>query len=154
MMVDRKMSLAERLDFYSIPEPNSGCILWMAKVTPSGHGMLAWHRQGRMAHRLAWTVHKGPIPEGICVCHKCDVPSCINVDHLFLGSTQDNTADKMRKGRHRSPKGSDHGRSKLTNEQVIAIREDPRDMGRIAWEYGVSVASISLIRRRRIWKHL
>ena len=153
-MVPRKMTLAERLDFHSIPEPNSGCLLWTAKCTPSGHGMLKWGRAGKMAHRLAWTAHRSPIPDGLLVCHKCDVPSCINPAHLFLGTTQDNTADKMRKGRHRSPRGSRHGWAKLTESQALEIRKSDGSARVVAAEYGVSRATVSLIRSNKIWRHI
>lgn len=148
------MSLAERLDFHSMPEPNSGCVLWMAKCTPSGHGMLSWRRKGQMAHRLAWAVHRSPIPDGMCVCHKCDVPSCINPAHLFLGTTQDNTADKMRKGRHRSPKGSRHGEAKLTEQQAAEIRRSTGTLREAGTLYGVSESTVSLIRNGHIWRHI
>lgn len=153
MMVPRRMGLADRLEHYSIPEPNSGCLLWMAKCTAAGHPVIKWRGKNRMAHRMAWAEKRGEAGH-LCVLHKCDVPSCINVDHLFLGTTQDNTADKMRKGRHRSPRGSAHGMSKLTEDQVLAIRRDDRDLDIIASEYDVCRESVWFIQRRRTWRHI
>jgi len=94
------------------------------------------------------------------VCHTCDTPSCINIDHLFLGTNQDNVDDMVRKGRqshHGSPgmHGEKHPQSKLTTEQVIRIREYKGITNReIAEIYGVSVTNINNIRNYKIWKHV
>jgi hypothetical protein len=78
-----------------IPEPNTGCWLWEGPVNFFGYG-LSHHSR---VHRLAWEEANGPIPDGLFVLHRCDVPSCCNPDHLFLGTHQDNADDKKRKGR-------------------------------------------------------
>jgi hypothetical protein len=110
----------------------------------------------RAAHRAAWEQENGPIPGGLLVCHKCDVRSCINPAHLFLGSAADNAQDMARLGR--APEGAQngelHGRSKLTDEQVRAIRRDSRPLAAIAAEHGVSDSLISRIRNRHLWPHL
>lgn len=85
-----------------IPEPNSGCWLWDGHVDRMGYAVLSIRSRFINGHRVMWEWRNGPIPKGMHVCHKCDVPSCINPDHLFLGTHADNMADKMRKGRARN----------------------------------------------------
>ncbi len=95
----------------------SGCVLWTAAKEPRGYGNIRWRGRMWRAHRLSWVAARGPIPDGLLVCHKCDVPSCINPDHLFLGTHQDNSDDKIKKGRFR---GGRSGRRKRPPLDVIA----------------------------------
>ena len=93
--------------------------------------------------------------------HRCDNPPCCNPDHLFLGTHTENVADMVAKGRHRggmspeqAPRGERHWGAKLTNEQVAAIRAMPRQRGlqtRLARQYGVSDATISMILNGKAW---
>lgn len=85
-----------------IPEPMSGCWLWFASYSRHGYGTFSARAEyGRVvtAHRYSWAHFYGPIPEGMCVLHRCDVPPCVNPAHLFLGTQNENIADMMRKGR-------------------------------------------------------
>jgi hypothetical protein len=86
------------------------------------------------------------------VCHKCDVRSCVNPDHLFLGTSQDNYADAAAKGRN--TRGTKHGCARLTEEQVIAIRASSETQVDIARRYGVRQAHVSRILLRQSWKHI
>lgn len=85
-----------------IPVPEAGCWLWTGPWCDSGYGRVARHgKEITRAHRMFYTVHKGEIPKGLFVCHKCDTPACVNPDHLFLGTARDNVQDMIRKGRNR-----------------------------------------------------
>lgn len=90
--------------FWSKVDKTSTCWLWTGMPNGWGYGTFKVSAgNDRFAHRLSWEIHKGPIPKGLCVCHKCDRPICVNPDHLFLGSHRDNRDDAIRKGRW--PKG-------------------------------------------------
>lgn len=92
-------SIAERLEANTIPEPNTGCLLWLAGSS-RGYGVLTINYKAKQAHRLAYELNHGPIPVGLFVCHRCDTPACCNPDHLFLGTQRDNVRDSVSKGRH------------------------------------------------------
>lgn len=92
-----------------------------------------------------WENVFGAIPEGRFVLHKCDVPSCVNPNHLFLGTNNDNVADMVAKGRQAS---------KLTKRQVLQIRADARSRREIAADYGVTTVCVGSIKRNAAWAHL
>lgn len=80
--------------------PEAGCWLWIGRAKPKGYGRIGIGRNKQFAaHRVSWELFRGEIPAGMCVCHKCDTPSCVNPDHLFLGTHADNAGDRQRKGR-------------------------------------------------------
>ncbi len=138
----------------SIPEPNSGCWLWLGatKHGPTGYGDISVNGKHKIVTRIVWELRNTPIPEGLFICHRCDVPLCINPDHLFLGTAQENFDDMRIKKRH--PRGECSGMAKLTEKQVFLILSDRRRLTIIAREYGVSNVLISKIKRREIWTHL
>jgi hypothetical protein len=153
-LIERNKAQAIGFDNQWMPEPNTGCWLWLGAVRKFGHGW-SWDEEiGRadVAHRISWRRKKGPIPPGMCVLHRCDVACCINPDHLFLGTRADNIADMIAKGRDRHLKGEHHPLAKLTEESVAAIRLDTRTQETVAVTYGISQSHVSSIKLQRSWK--
>lgn len=83
----------------SIPEPNSGCWIWLGSTNAKGYAHLKYETRQQRANRFSWSAYNGEIPPGLHVLHSCDNRLCVNPEHLFLGTNQDNVDDKMRKGR-------------------------------------------------------
>ena len=146
--------LADRLAFHSTPEPNSGCRLWTAGVDTRGYAHLRINGVQRLAHRVAYELAHGPIPAGLLVCHKCDVKTCINPKHLFLGTHKDNSDDMIAKGRDSHTVGQDCPVAKLTEDQARAIRSDKRRYREIAEDYGISVMQAWRVKNGSSWAHL
>lgn len=157
----------ERFDEKWIPEPNSGCWLWLGGQTSRGYG--AFGNEPQLAHRASHTLHIGQIPIGMLVCHKCDTPLCVNPDHLFLGTHRDNMADMAAKGRangepgnqasrlrpENQARGERHGLAKLTEADVREIRTaDPVRWHELAKQKGVTRGLVSMVARRQLWKHV
>jgi hypothetical protein len=140
---------------HSIPEPNTGCWLWTGSVNSWGYGRLGENRSERQAHRLSFSAFRGEIPIGLNVLHRCDVPSCVNPDHLFLGTLSDNVQDCLLKGRHRAPKGDQQPLSKLTSNIVAELRQRKCVRGSISeWarEFGVSRRAIRFALHGVTWQ--
>lgn len=114
------------------------------------------------AHRLSWEIHYGPVPDGLFVCHRCDNPSCVRPDHLFVGTHQDNVDDCVAKGRHLAfrPRvhGSRAGSAKLTEAQVVTIRQSYGTNGltrrQLGQRYGVDKTTIDRILAKKIWRYV
>ncbi len=131
------------------------CWGWSGSVDSDGYALFSVRGMGSRANRISYVIHNGPIPKGILVCHKCDNPECTNPDHLFLGTTQDNTADMVAKRRHRF--GELHNKAKLTDIDISRIRElraNGLSQQAIANQYGVSQTTISRILLGKGWTHI
>ena len=150
----RYLTEREAFEYYAMPEPNSGCTLWCGNVNSYGYGRFFWQHKQRTAHRVAWLLAGREIPEGMSVCHKCDNRVCVNVNHLFVGFPSANNADMVSKGRNRCGVGERNGSATLSEKDVRNIRSASAINRLIAEHYGVSESLISMIRNRKIWKHV
>ena len=131
-------------------EPDA-CWSWLAYRSHKGYGRF-WTANGTFgAHRVAYYLKHGD-PAQQCVCHTCDDPACCNPQHLWTGTNQNNVSDKVQKLRHL--RGETHPGSKLTNNDVIGIRESLDPSGVAAKRYGISDGTVRLIRQHRSWKHI
>lgn len=126
------------------PEPYSGCWIWTDVCMGRGYGVMNIKGNIQLAHRISWQLHRGEIPDGMFICHHCDTRSCVNPNHMFLGSPADNLKDAAIKGRMTK---------KLSIEQVTKIRDDPRPHRQIASDYGVSHALVGYIKRNLQWRY-
>lgn len=146
------MSLLNR--FNNMFTHSRKCWIWNFRKNEDGYGELFVDGKKQKAHRISYQLFKGDIPKGLFVLHKCDNPSCINPDHLFLGTNADNMNDMKLKGRASRLVGSLNGRAKLTDKSVQDIRQDNRRIIDIANDYSVSFSLISKIKRQEIWRHI
>ncbi len=128
------MTTRARFEAKFISNESTGCWDWIAAKSGSGYGSFGMGKRPNvkicLAHRVSYSLYRGEIPAGVCVLHRCDNPGCVNPDHLFLGTHQDNMADKVKKNRqaknHVKPgmaaSGEKHGHAKLTKDDVEEIR--------------------------------
>ena len=99
------MSLLERFEEKYIPEPNSGCWIWLGAISTNNDGYGSIRGEGgnsaktQNAHRVSYQLYRGYIPADMDICHHCDSPWCVNPDHLFVGTRIDNMQDASQKGR-------------------------------------------------------
>ena len=134
------------------------CWEWQRGRDKNGYGKFTAMRIQMKSHRVAWALARGKIPDGLLVLHKCDNPPCVNVNHLYLGTWQDNMDDKVSRGRAYSPQGEKQWASKLTTEDVLKIRQlqsegkfTQRQLGNI---FQVTESQISHIVHRKEWTHI
>ena len=153
-----KKTISERL--FEGSRKICDCFVWTGHKNKKGYGLI-WDQDRRKqitTHRVAWEIANGPIPEGICVLHHCDNPSCVRSDHLFLGTNLDNVKDKMAKGRQQRLKGETNPFSKLTDEIIVQARTmysrgdiSYREIGE---HFGVSLWTIGMAIRKKTWGHV
>ena len=151
--------IKSRLANLTIFEPNTGCWLWTGKLNKYGYGQITMRennaQRSRATHRVSYQFYKGEIPTGMQVCHSCDVRSCYNPDHLFLGTAKENSQDKVKK--NRQSRGESSNRSKLSVMDIVNIRS-MKDQGmnncHISKLFGVHHTTIRGICNGEIWRHV
>lgn len=158
------MSLADRFGAKvpDRPEDQDACWEWAGSRTPKDYGKIAegpWHGRTLLAHRVAWALENGPIPEGVKILHHCDNPPCVRAAHLFPGTTSMNHLDSIQKGRwgDRTLRGVLNPGAKLDDDKVREIRRlaaDGRSLLSISQEFGVSWPVIDGIVKGRGWAHV
>lgn len=146
--------------FWSQVRKTETCWFWTGYCR-NGYGSL-WHGSRYYSvHRVAWTLANGTIPTGLFVCHRCDQKLCVRPDHLFIGTALDNNRDRQRKHRSADVRGERHPRRKLTNTEVLQIRQlgSPGRLNglnhyALARQFGVSRSLIGLILNKQNWTHV
>lgn len=147
---------------YIIDENN--CWLWTAAKNQKGYGYFGVYYQEqkkfkiKYAHRVSYEFYVGEIPSKLLVLHKCDVPRCVNPDHLFIGTDLDNAIDKIKKGRAADTKGEKNGRAILNKEKVLKIRKlyktGKYSQVKLAEMFGVKKSIIGRILLGQAWSHV
>lgn len=136
----------------------SGCWVWVRATDSWGYGHMHVGKKKISTHRLSYMEFVDEIPKGLCVCHRCDIPACVNPNHLFLGTHQDNATDKVKKGRSFGRKGKRTGEgnpaAKLTEKDVLKIRASSESKKALSEKYGVIIGTIASIKAGRSWKHI
>jgi hypothetical protein len=139
------------------------CWNWTAGKDKNGYGQIKINRKQFRAHRVMYEAVKGSIPKGLVVMHSCDNPSCVNPDHLQIGTNKDNSQDMIKKGRKHlifggeNQRGEKNGRALITEDDVREIRKRHANGERqvdIAIDYGLTQIGVSKITTRRTWKHV
>ena len=160
-MAPPRVPLEERFWDKVYPDPNTGCWLWGgAGKPPYGYGLLLRGGRGSkhdLASRVAYELLIGPIPAGLFVLHKCDVPACVNPEHLYAGTQYENVRDREVRGRSADVRGEANPAAKLREGDVLAIRAArPRGVlfQVLAARYGVSDMAIRMAAKRQTWRHL
>lgn len=148
-----------------VRDERTGCLLFAGGLRPEGYGRVRFEGRTQGAHRVAWQLAHGPIPEGFCVCHRCDEPQCIEATHLFLGTVADNNADMAAKGRQArgaamsmAVSGERSGGAKVTEADVRRIRAEYATgkvgMKALGKRFGLSRVAVSHIINGRTWKYV
>jgi len=150
-------TLEEKFNALYLAEPMSGCWLWEGRVHSDRkpYGYLSHAGKGLQAHRVSYELFRGPIPANTLVCHRCDNPSCVNPDHLFLGTPQINSRDMVVKGRSKA--GTKNASAKLDEVRVAEIRaasSGGENKHSLARRFNVSRRLIQLIMKREVWPNV
>jgi hypothetical protein len=161
--------------FWQKVKKTATCWIWTASTREKGYGAFSYTKDGKMvqdrAHRYSWQIHRGRIPDGLCVLHNCpggDNPACVNPAHLFLGTKGQNNEDMMRKGRYnrtRKPvadgsnyeRGEHHHAATLSADivrEIRAARKSGESFGSLSKRYGLSIGHVFRIATRKAWVHV
>ena len=152
-MARPRIPLSEKIEKHTVRIPESGCWIWMKSLNSGGYGNTTLGRNSSiLAHRASYEEKYGKIPNGVLALHSCDIKSCVNPDHIFLGTQQDNMTDKVMKNRQAN--GEKHGMSKLTREQAFEAKFGTEKPSLLAKKFGCSAVMIRQIRSGMYWKHL
>jgi hypothetical protein len=146
---------ASRLEPLFIPEPNTGCWLWLGATNQYGYGQVHWDGRTRAAHRVSYEVHVGAIPAGAFLCHRCDNPACVNPRHLMVADHAANMADMRVKGR--SNHGERNGRARFSAadvQEMRTMRASGASLSAIARRFATDASSVSAIVRGLVWQQL
>ena len=134
------------------------CAIWRGVPDDDGYGRASFvtdsGRKTWRVHIASYVVVNGPVPSGLCVCHRCDRPLCIAPNHLVAQTVAANMHDKSERDRVKKSYGMQNGSAKFTDSQIRAIRKDSRPQWLIAEHYGVHENTISCIVRRITWTHV
>lgn len=132
--------------------PECGCWLWMKWCHHTGYGVISMGRQSRfnLAHRVSYETFVGPIPDGLDVCHRCDVRACVNPAHLFVGTPSDNAIDAVRKGRIAT--GSDVQNAALSVDELQELRAAAGPYAQLAERFGIAVSTAWRAKNGRSYK--
>ena len=147
--------------FWEKVDKSGDCWEWLDYKQDAGYGRFWFEGKNHLAHRMAYQLTVGEIPKGdgyhgTCVLHRCDNPSCVNPNHLFLGTQADNLRDAANKRRCIVPSsvGTANNHAKLTEYKVLKIRKSSGTLKEIAAKFGVSLSLISLIKNNKLWNHI
>jgi hypothetical protein len=144
-------------------DSDTGCWNWNHYKKPSGYGTYWNGKKTVNAHKHYYEQANGPVPAGLQLCHKCNNPSCVNPDHMYVGTAKENASDKVKSNRCYRPIGSKNGMSKLTEHDVEIIREMYRrhPSGKkqrtglstflSSW-FGITSSTVSMIKYKKRWK--
>lgn len=147
--------------FFNKVQKTSRCWLWTASSNRKGYGQFGV-KMGRWkikyAHRMSYEFFVGKIPKGFLVLHKCDVPLCVNPDHLWIGTHMDNCKDKIKKGRMADTKGQKNGRAILSEDEVRRMRKmyltgkySQVELGKF---FGIKKSMANRVITKVAWKHV
>lgn len=141
--------------FWERVKKTTSCWLWTGNCVPFGYGLIRFGGKPARTHRVSWMIHRGEIPKGMLVLHRCDNPKCVNPNHLFLGTDKDNLADMASK--NRSPHGECNGMHKLRKADVVEIYKLSAagcTQRQIAKRFLISQQHVSGIVRREYWRRI
>jgi hypothetical protein len=151
------ISITDRFWRGVIKSDDYTCWEWIKNKNAGGYGRISISGKIISAHRLSWEIHFGPIPDDMCVCHHCDNRSCVNPNHLFLGTYKDNNNDMVSKGRHHPCIGEKNPKAKLKETDIatiIKLNKSGFDALTISRKYSVTSNNIRHIINGKSWKHL
>ena len=135
--------------------PKGDCWNFTGVKTHFGYGKIKINKKMTMTHRFSWEIHNSKkIPEGFFALHKCDNPSCINPDHITIGTQKDNMQHRADRNRQNMPNGESHHLSKITSRKILKIYNSELPAKELSKKYNIEISYIYRIKRREVWKHL